>query len=395
MSNAIVYSAQKKYAVHFGGGNIGRGFIGNLLYQSGFDIIFVDVQQDLINAINRKKQYEVKILEGSSVNESEYVSNVQGILGTSEYQQDINEAILHADIISTAVGVSILGKIAPIIAKALEYRFNNNGTAINLIACENKIGASKILQAEIEKHLQDKLLLKGKVGYPNCGVDRIVVTNPKYTGEDELTVCVEKYREWSIDANDYIGEKTITTAHFTNELDAYADRKLFTLNTGHAISAYLGYLRHLSTIYESLSDAEIHTVVRNAMIESGNALVKKWGLNEQETLEYIDTAIKRISNELLEDEVIRVGREVMRKLSKKDRLVYPLNLCATYNLPRTNIIKGIVAALHFDYEGDNEASVLQTLIKEQGVAHVLVEICGVKNQEDVQKIVDEYNKGTP
>lgn len=41
-------------AVHFGAGNIGRGFIGNLLYQSGFETCFVDVNSELVNLINEK-----------------------------------------------------------------------------------------------------------------------------------------------------------------------------------------------------------------------------------------------------------------------------------------------------------------------------------------------------
>ena len=48
-------------AVHFGAGNIGRGFIGNLLYQSGFETCFVDVNSELVKLINEKKQYRVEL----------------------------------------------------------------------------------------------------------------------------------------------------------------------------------------------------------------------------------------------------------------------------------------------------------------------------------------------
>ena len=39
------------YAVHFGAGNIGRGFIGQLLHESGYDVVFVDVQDDMVEAL--------------------------------------------------------------------------------------------------------------------------------------------------------------------------------------------------------------------------------------------------------------------------------------------------------------------------------------------------------
>lgn len=46
-------------AIHFGAGNIGRGFIGLLLHQSDYAITFVDVNEQVIDEINRVGQYNV------------------------------------------------------------------------------------------------------------------------------------------------------------------------------------------------------------------------------------------------------------------------------------------------------------------------------------------------
>ena len=39
-------------AVHIGAGNIGRGFIGLLLHQAGYDLVLTDVNATVIDQIN-------------------------------------------------------------------------------------------------------------------------------------------------------------------------------------------------------------------------------------------------------------------------------------------------------------------------------------------------------
>ena len=49
-------------AVHFGAGSIGRGFIGERLHASGYEVVFADVNEDLINMINEEQGYELQLI---------------------------------------------------------------------------------------------------------------------------------------------------------------------------------------------------------------------------------------------------------------------------------------------------------------------------------------------
>ena len=49
-------------AVMYGGGNIGRGFIGMLFSRSGYAVSFVDVAPAVIHDLNERGRYPVRIL---------------------------------------------------------------------------------------------------------------------------------------------------------------------------------------------------------------------------------------------------------------------------------------------------------------------------------------------
>lgn len=51
-------------ALHFGAGNIGRGFIGALLHHSGYDVVFADVNETMVSLLNEKKEYIVELADG-------------------------------------------------------------------------------------------------------------------------------------------------------------------------------------------------------------------------------------------------------------------------------------------------------------------------------------------
>ena len=125
-------------AVHFGAGNIGRGFIGEVLAENDFDITFVDVNREIIDALNERNGYVIELADESKKRIE--VQHVSGI-NNQENPQAVIAAIGEADLVTTAIGPNILPFIAELIAKGIEQREKvQNTTPLDIIACENMIG---------------------------------------------------------------------------------------------------------------------------------------------------------------------------------------------------------------------------------------------------------------
>ena len=50
-------------AVHFGAGKIGRGFIAELLHDTGYEIVFVDVNEAVNQELNQYHNYYLYVIE--------------------------------------------------------------------------------------------------------------------------------------------------------------------------------------------------------------------------------------------------------------------------------------------------------------------------------------------
>lgn len=375
-----------KKAIQFGAGNIGRGFIGALLSKAGYHVVFADVNTEIINKINSDKKYTIHVMD--TICSEEEISNISGVISTSD---EIYKEIVEAEIITTAVGPVVLPRIAPTIAKGIALRKEKGiKTYLNIIACENAIKASSQLEEEVKKYLNEEEIeyLKEFVGFPNCSVDRIV---PPVKSENILDVVVENYYEWNVEKSAFKGEiPKIEGMNLVDNLMAYIERKLFTLNTGHAITAYFGYLKGYETIEESIKDEVIYGFVKNAMIESGKGLIAKYNFDEEAHCKYIDKIIDRFKNPYLKDDVARVGREPLRKLNENDRLIKPLITARGFNINTDNLLLGVGAALHYDNKEDSQSVQLQSLINEKGIKASLAEISKISGDTDVLDKIEKY-----
>ena len=163
-------------AVHFGAGNIGRGFIGQLLHESGYDIVFVDVRDDVVEALKTEGRYDVILADE---NERHVPVDRVTALHSVRDAEEVTERLAEADLVTTAVGPSILPVIAPAVAQGLLERVRAGGTPVNVIACENMVGASQALRGYVMEHVPEESAeaVDEIAGFPNAAVDRIV---PEY-----------------------------------------------------------------------------------------------------------------------------------------------------------------------------------------------------------------------
>ena len=347
-------------ALHFGAGNIGRGFIGKLLADAGIQLTFADVNQVVLDALNARHSYQVHV-----VGETEQVDTVSGVNAVSSIGDDVVDLIAQVDLVTTAVGPVVLERIAPAIAKGLVKRKEQgNESPLNIIACENMVRGTTQLKGHVMNALPEdaKAWVEEHVGFVDSDKTQFKGALPNIPGME-----------------------------LTDNLMAFVERKLFTLNTGHAITAYLGKLAGHQTIRDAILDEKIRAVVKGAMEESGAVLIKRYGFDADKHAAYIQKILGRFENPYLKDDVERVGRQPLRKLSAGDRLIKPLLGTLEYSLPHKNLIQGIAGAMHFRSEDDPQAQELAALIADKGPQAALAQISGLDaNSEVVSEAVTAY-----
>lgn len=358
-----------KKAVMYGAGNIGRGFIGQIFSLSGYEVVFVDVDLDIISALNTQHRYTLRIVSNEKISD-EWVENVRGIDGNNE--DEIAREISEADIMATAVGVNILPKIAPVIAKGLALRWGKkNNSPLNVIVCENLLNAAAHMAKLVSQYISPEQThkLQECVGFVDASIGRMVPTlSREQKKENPLLVMAEPYNTLPVDREAFKGEipRLVNLLPFS-PFEFYVKRKLFIHNMGHATLGYLGWLKGYRYIYQAGEDKAICKIAEAAMLESAKALNMQYNVPMSELEEHVSDLIERFKNRRLGDSINRVGGDPMRKLSSDDRFFGALKCCIDNKTEWKNIALGIAAALHYDSSEDATANILKKQLEEMDI----------------------------
>ena len=359
-------------AVHFGAGNIGRGFVGLLLHQAGYEVVFADVADDLITQLAAADSYQVH-----EVGEDPAVSTVDNFraINSSTHEAQLIEEIATADILTTAVGPHILKFVAPAIAKGITARAAGQAP-LQVMACENAINATDILREAIVSSWDEAAgSLSDVAVFANTAVDWIV---PNQEPGQGLDVTVETFYEWVIDRTPFGGAApVIPGATFVDELGPYIERKLFTVNTGHASAAYFGFEAGLEKISDAMADQDVAADVRAVLDETKQLLVAKHGFSHDEQEAYVQKILGRFTNPHLPDTVNRVGRAPLRKLSRHERFIGPAAELAERGIVPEALLGAIASALRFNDPADAEAVELGQILASTEPAEATERITGL------------------
>ena len=270
-------------------------------------------------------------------------------------------AVASADVVTCAVGPNVLRFIAPAIAEGLTGP-RRGLPPVAVMACENAINATDRLEEFIVAALpggaSDDALARAV--FANTAVDRIVPAQEPGQG---LDVTVETYYEWAIDRTPFDGaEPTIPGVHWVDGLEPSIERKLFTVNTGHATTAYFGFIEGADKISDAIALPAVRAAVEAVLAETSAYLIAKHELDAQDHADYVARIISRFENPHLPDTVTRVGRQPLRKLSRDERFVSPAAAIASQGTEPVALLDAMGAALRFDVPDDEQSVELQAML---------------------------------
>ncbi len=379
-------------AVHFGAGNIGRGFVGLLLHDAGYEVVFADVNAELIDALNAAPSYEVhEVGDGGGVRT---VTGYRAINSATSENELIAE-IQTADVVTTAVGPNILRFVAPVIARALALR-DSGLPPLAVMACENAINATDLLKTEIQSSVgtEEWDALAPRAVFANTAVDRIVPGQDPAAGID---VTVETFYEWVIESGPFGDARPeIPGATFVDALGPYIERKLFTVNTGHATAAYYGFAAGIEKISDVLANPDVADAVRKVLEETSDLLVAKHGIDADVQRAYREKILTRFANPHLPDTVQRVGRQPLRKLSRNERFIGPAAELAERGLGHTALLDAVGKALEFSVPDDEQSTEMQGLLAELEPAEFVERVSGLAPEhplfDDLVNVVAAHRK---
>ena len=383
-----------KKAIMYGGGNIGRGFIGKVFSDSGYEVCFLDIMQPLIDEMNRRHGYTVRIVSNAETVEAP-VKNVRAV--NSSTPQALEE-IATCDIMATAVGVNVLPKIAPVIAEGVKKRMRESGKPLDIILCENQLEADVLMRVLINERLNDeeRAWAEKNLGLVEASIGRMVPPlTPEEKAKDSLLICVEPYCELPVDRDAFKGEIPQLAGLIPySPFEFYIKRKLFLHNGGHATCAYLGNLKGYEMIWQAIEDPEIYAAAKASMMVSAQALIRRFGEGVRENVESnVLDLLERFRNRALKDTVARVGADPVRKLRRNDRLVGAALFAMEENVDPAPIIRAILAALRFDRADDASAVEIRKALHEQWIDYVLSHYMSLNPEEKLYQLIrDAYRE---
>lgn len=373
-------------AVVFGAGKIARGFVGHILFRSGYTIAFVEVNQQLRDILNRTGHYTVHILGDPS--QDAVVGPVRAL---DPADPGVTDAVLGADIAFVSVGGLNLGSVAEPLAAGLTARLRAGATPFNVIVCENWRNAAATLRTAIEPYIPADLAdrFAAEIGIAEATIMRsAIAATPEQAAQDPGSVQSQNFWLLPLDGDAIVGTlpaiETLDPVHnFSNALE----RKLYTYNTGNATISFLGWLRGHTYLAEAAHDPAILDVVTRVYDEMSATMVKKFGFDPADQREYAARSLAKFQDWAIVDPLTRQIADPLRKLGHNDRLVGAGLAALSQDIQPTAVAIAIAAALRYRNPDDPSAVKLAALVDDLGELPALAQVASLPEDHPLIRLV--------
>jgi mannitol-1-phosphate 5-dehydrogenase len=371
---------------------IGAGPIGRMLafeFRNEYQTVFIDINQAVIERINHQNEFGISIL-GNDENMENTVANISAVSGNN--QDQVNKQLLHADLVLTACGMNSLKFAAPMLAKALAFRYKKRRSVpLFMVACENATGHNSMHLRELilgncSELLQNKL--QGLLVTPDCMIDRVsLLPDDRELKSDTLRVKVEKYFQLCIEKSAIDFPYTPDGVVIVDNLEAVKKQKLFTVNAVHALIAYFGFHFRYEYIHDALSDRKIFSLVNGVMGEIKIALMK-YGIESSAQDIFSKSVIERFLNKNLQDSVSRVARDPVRKAGNTERFISPALLNLEAGNSPSYLASGLAALYLYNNALDPQALEIQSMQENLGFEQAVEKYSGISRHHNLFKLIE-------
>ena len=358
-------------AAVIGAGRIGCGLAADALRASGHEVVFVVRSRALTNHLNRAGGYRILLLDGRSAREV-WVGGVRAVCVADAEQ--VVAVLAGADLIAACLRPHSLPRVAPLIAAGLRRRRGPT----TVLSFENLIDAGPALRQLVASQLPAGWPMD-QHGFSGALAERVVsrrLGDPASDGP--LTFVADPASRFVVDRTALRGFiPEIKGMSLTDDYGAAVQHKLYMFSAGHAVAAYLGYLKGYRYIHTAVRDPEIRAAVLDAIAEGRQGLDGRYGSRPAGLECDPQKIVARFDNAGLDDPVARVGRDPQRKLAPGDRLIGAATLAEKAGIDPKRLALAAAAALCFEDPYDPASVGLQVQLRRGGVQDVLTRICGV------------------
>ncbi len=389
---------ENKSILIFGAGKIGRSFIGQLFGLSGYEVVFSDVDIEIVRELNLRKSYQV-VIKGET-EEILLVPNVRAISGLDKAQ--VVQEVSKASILAVSVGKNALEKVIPIIAEGLQLRYQiNPGRPLDIIIAENMRSASEFIYTKLSSYLPEGYPIDKLVGLVETSIGKMVpIMQQADIEKDPLVVFAEPYNNLIVDKKGFKGEiPNVKGLSPKENIKAWVDRKAFIHNLGHATAAYIGAFKHpeATYIFEVLNDPEVFKFTQDVMLLSAGILqaIYPEDFTREDLESHINDLLFRFQNKALKDTIFRVGQDRPRKLGPDDRFVGIIRVAEALKMKSSKILEAMAYAFYFkafdEYGNESGPDKDFDQYLSTGLDFTLETVCGFDSVKD-EALITEFKQ---